>query len=88
MLAADLRQQGIAYLLEAYRIFSYLTHRAGEMRTALVLLQASAQEAESADVVRRYAASPLTAVQLSGALGTAYSASGYLACNDEPSRKA
>ncbi|MFE2823394.1 hypothetical protein [Streptomyces sp. NPDC059271] len=87
VLAADLQQQGIEYPLEAYRIYSYLTRCAGEMRTALALLKASAQEAGSEEAVRRYAASSFTAVQLAAALGTAYSASGHLAYN-EPSREA
>ncbi|MFE9812922.1 hypothetical protein [Streptomyces sp. NPDC005548] len=85
VLAADLQEQGIAYPLEAYRIYSYLTRCAGEMRAALTLLKASAQEAGDAEAFQRYAASSFTAVQLAGALGTAYSASGHLAYNEEPS---
>ncbi|MFD0069194.1 hypothetical protein ACFV99_39500 [Streptomyces sp. NPDC059944] len=46
-LAADLQQQGITYLLEVYRICSFLTRCAGEMSTDLVLLKAAAQEARN-----------------------------------------
>ncbi|MCX4920072.1 hypothetical protein [Streptomyces sp. NBC_00687] len=88
VLAADLQQQGITYPLEAYRIYSFLTRCAGEMRTALALLHAWSQEGRPDVDVRRYAASSFTAVQLAGALGTAYSASGRLAYNEEPSRGA
>ncbi|MFI6341011.1 hypothetical protein [Streptomyces sp. NPDC050535] len=86
VLAADLQQQGIEYPLEAYRIYSYLTRCAGEMRTALALLKSSAQEAGSEEAVQRYSASSFTAVQLAGALGAAYSAAGHLAYNEEPGR--
>ncbi|MFG2435768.1 hypothetical protein [Streptomyces sp. NPDC048508] len=55
------------------------------MRTALALLKASAQEGRTEADVRRYAASSFTAVQLASVLGTAYSASGHLAYNEEPS---
>lgn len=88
VLAADLQQQAIEYPMEAYRIYSFLTRCAGEMRTALAQLKASAQEARSEEAVRRYAASSFTAVQLAGALGTAYSASGHLAYNEQQSRGA
>ncbi|MEV5795752.1 hypothetical protein [Streptomyces sp. NPDC052192] len=83
VLAADLQQQGIEYPLEAYRIYSFLTRCAGEMRTALALLKASAQEVRNEEAVRRYAASSFRAVQLAGVLGRAYSASGHLAYNEE-----
>ncbi|MFJ4894968.1 hypothetical protein ACIP5U_33990 [Streptomyces sp. NPDC088788] len=83
VLAADLQQQGIAYPLEAYRIYSFLARCAGEMRTALALLKASTQAGRTEADVRRYAASSVTAVQLASVLGTAYSASGHMAYNEE-----
>ncbi|MFE4698687.1 hypothetical protein ACFRIC_16635 [Streptomyces sp. NPDC056738] len=88
VLAADLQQQGIEYPLEAYRIYSFLTRCAGEMRAALALLKVSAQEERNEVDARRYTGSSVTAVQLAGVLGTAYSASGHLAYNEEPSRGA
>ncbi|MFF0191103.1 hypothetical protein [Streptomyces sp. NPDC005244] len=74
--------------MEAYRVYSYLTRCAGEMRTALTLLKTSAQATGDEEAGQRYAAASFTAVQLAGALGTAYSASGHLAYNEAPSREA
>ncbi|MET7889009.1 hypothetical protein [Streptomyces avermitilis] len=88
VLAADLQQQAIEYPLEAYRIYSFLTRCAGEMRTALALLKTSVQEGRNEEDIRRYAGSSFTAVQLAQVLGTAYSASGHLAYNEAPSRGA
>ncbi|WP_328674174.1 hypothetical protein [Streptomyces sp. NBC_00328] len=77
VLAADLQHRGIEYPLEAYRIYSFLTRCAGEMRTALALLEVSGEVLQSDDEVQRYAESSLTAVQLAGVLGKAYSAVGH-----------
>ncbi|MCT9010563.1 hypothetical protein [Streptomyces rhizosphaerihabitans] len=87
VLAADLQHRGIEYPLEAYRIYSFLTRCAGEMRTALALLEASGEVLQSDDEVQRYAESSLTAVQLAGVLGKAYSAVGHLAYKETSSER-
>ncbi|MFE2297124.1 hypothetical protein ACFXAW_02900 [Streptomyces sp. NPDC059445] len=84
-LVADLRHQGIDYPLEAYRILSFLTRCAGEMRTALAVLKAPVEDREG-DEVQRYAASLLIAEQLAGVLGKVYSAAGYLAYKEPTER--
>ncbi|MFF3617516.1 hypothetical protein [Streptomyces sp. NPDC002580] len=83
-LVCDLQHRGIEYPLEAYRIYSFLTRCAGEMRTALALLKVSGEVLHNDDEVQRYTESSLTAVQLAGVLGKAYSAVGHLAYNAAP----
>ncbi|MGW2787982.1 hypothetical protein ACWC3X_43625 [Streptomyces populi] len=87
VLAADLQHRGIGYPLEAYRIYSFLTRWAGEIRTALALLEASWKMHHNNDEVQRYAESSLTAVQFAGVLGQAYSAVGHLAYKEASSER-
>ncbi|MFF6993261.1 hypothetical protein [Streptomyces sp. NPDC010273] len=58
-----LQQRGITYPLEAYRIFSYLTRTAGELRTAVELLQTSVQGLHDRDrLMTDYRGEPLDEV--------------------------
>ncbi|MGW2613110.1 hypothetical protein ACWC4A_54065, partial [Streptomyces mirabilis] len=83
-----LKYRGIEYPVEAYRIYSFLTRVAGEMRTALTLLRTSAgslrdeerpREETLDEAIQRYTDASVTAEQLAGVLGKAYSAVGHLA---------
>ncbi|MDG9709589.1 hypothetical protein [Streptomyces sp. DH10] len=51
-LVRALQERGIEYPLEAYRVYSYLTRCAGEMRTAIELIEASVQRLEDKDLLR------------------------------------
>lgn len=84
LLAAGLQQQGIAYPLEAYRIYRFLTRCAGETRTAPTLLKDAGVGLQSDVDVRRLTQSSFTAGQLAAVLGTAYSAVGHLAYKEAP----
>ncbi|MFE4999150.1 hypothetical protein ACFRH4_49505 [Streptomyces mirabilis] len=87
-LVTDLRYRGIEYPLEAYRVYSFLTRVAGEMRTALTLLRTSVAGLRDKDLLRDetldeaiqgYTGASVTAEELAGVLGRAYSAVGRLA---------
>ncbi|MFC8669025.1 hypothetical protein [Streptomyces sp. NPDC057199] len=80
-LVADLQNRGIEYPLEAYRILSYLTRAAGEMRTALELIGTSVQGLQDKgllmsdfrgepldEVLRRFTESSVAAQGLAGGL--------------------
>ncbi|MFD7409736.1 hypothetical protein ACFV7R_45745 [Streptomyces sp. NPDC059866] len=62
-LVAALQARGIEYPLEAYRIYSYLTRAAGEMRTALDLVGTSVQGLhDSGRLMSDYRGEPLDEV--------------------------
>ena len=62
-LVTALQTRGITYPLEAYRVFSYLTRTAGELRTAIELLGASVQELHDRDrLMTDYRGEPLDEV--------------------------
>lgn len=62
-LVGALQYGGITYPLEAYRIFSYLTRTAGELRTAVDLLRASVQGLHDRDrLMTDYRGEPLDEV--------------------------
>lgn len=76
-----LQDRGIEYPLEAYRVHSYLTRCAGEMRTAIELIEASLQGLQDKgvlrsdyrgepldDVLQRFTESSAAAKDLAGAL--------------------
>jgi hypothetical protein len=93
-LVTDLKYRGIEYPLEAYRIYSFLTRVAGEMRAALTLLRTSVEGLRDRELLRdetlgeaiqRYTGASVTAEQLAGVLGRAYSAVGHLAYKEAPS---
>lgn len=95
-LVTGLKYRGIEYPGEAYRIYSFLTRVAGEMRTALTLLRASVEGFRDRELLRdetlgeaiqRYTGASVTAEQLAGALGKAYSAVGHLAYKEAPSEQ-
>ncbi len=48
-LVRALQERGIEYPLEAYRIHSHLTRCAGEMRTAIELVETSVQNCRTRD---------------------------------------
>ncbi|MFD9655761.1 hypothetical protein [Streptomyces mirabilis] len=92
-LVTGLKYRGIEYPVEAYRIYSFLTRVAGEMRTALTLLRTSVASLRDKELLRdetldeaiqRYTDASVTAEQLAGALGKAYSAVGHLAYKEAP----
>ncbi|MGW7071858.1 hypothetical protein ACWGII_30650 [Streptomyces sp. NPDC054855] len=59
-LVRALQDRGIEYPLEAYRVHSYLTRCAGEMRTAIELIEASVQGLQDKDRLRSdYRGEPL-----------------------------
>ncbi|MGW3160354.1 hypothetical protein [Streptomyces sp. NPDC001089] len=87
-LVTGLTYRGVEYPQDAYRIYSYLTRVAGEMRTALTLLKTSAESLRDKEprrhetlgaAAQKYAAASVTAGQLASALNEAYSAIGHLA---------
>lgn len=87
-LVTGLEYRGIEYPVEAYRIYSFLTRVAGEMRTALTLLRTSTEGLRDKELLRdktldeaiqRYTGASVTAGELAGVLGRAYSAVGHLA---------
>ncbi|MFB7443052.1 hypothetical protein ACFC01_32930, partial [Streptomyces mirabilis] len=89
-----LKYRGIEYPVEAYRIFSFLTRVAGEMRTALTLLGTSVEGLRDEELLRDealdeaiqgYTDASVTAGELAGVLGRAYSAVGHLAYRKAPS---
>ncbi|MET7784365.1 hypothetical protein ABZT28_53535 [Streptomyces sp. NPDC005388] len=93
-LVTDLKYRGIGYPLEVYRIYSFLTRVAGEMRTALTLLRTSLEGLRDRELlgdetldeaIQRYTGASVTAEQLAGVLGRAYSAVGHLAYKEAPS---
>ncbi|MFD9286211.1 hypothetical protein ACFWD7_55440 [Streptomyces mirabilis] len=93
-LVTDLKYRGIEYPVEAYRIYSFLTRVAGEMRTALTLLRTSIEGLRDKELLRdetldeaiqRYTDASVTAGELAGVLGRAYSAVGHLAYKEAPS---
>ncbi|MFH9969030.1 hypothetical protein ACH4PR_48525, partial [Streptomyces mirabilis] len=93
-LVTGLKYRGIEYPLEAYRIYSFLTRVAGEMRTALTLLRTSLEGLRDRELlgdetldeaIQRYTGASVTAEQLAGVLGRAYSAVGHLAYKEAPS---
>ncbi|MCX4596907.1 hypothetical protein OG819_46950 [Streptomyces sp. NBC_01549] len=93
-LVTGLKYRGIEYPVEAYRIYSFLTRVAGEMRTALPLLRTSVAGLRNKELLRdetldeaiqRYTDASLTAAELAGVLGRAYSALGHLAYREAPS---
>ncbi|MFE2569310.1 hypothetical protein [Streptomyces mirabilis] len=95
-LVTGLEYRGIEYPVEAYRIYSFLTRVAGEMRTALTLLRTSVAGLRDKELLRdetldeavqRYTGASVTAGELAGVLGRAYSAVGYLAYKEAPSGK-
>ncbi|MET7719164.1 hypothetical protein [Streptomyces sp. NPDC005407] len=51
-LVRALQERGIEYPLEAYRIHSYLTRCAGEMRTAIELIETSVQQLQDKGLLR------------------------------------
>jgi hypothetical protein len=62
-LVTVLQARGITYPLEAYRVFSYLTRTAGELRTAIELLGASVQGLHERDrLMTDYRGEPLDEV--------------------------
>ncbi|MGV9703884.1 hypothetical protein [Streptomyces sp. NPDC003483] len=87
-LVTGLTYRGVEYPQDAYRIYSYLTRVAGEMRTALTLLKTSAESLRDKEprryetlgaAAQQYAAASVTAGQLAAALNEAYAAIGHLA---------
>lgn len=87
-LVTGLTYRGIEFPQDAYRIYSYLTRVAGEMRTTLALLKTSAESLRDkeprehktlGDAAQQYADASVTAGQLASALNEAYSAIGHLA---------
>ncbi|MEU1500547.1 hypothetical protein [Streptomyces sp. NPDC005732] len=87
-LVTGLTYRGVEYPQDAYRIYSYLTRVAGEMRTALTLLKTSAESLRDKEprrhetleaAAQQYAGASVTAGQLASALNEAYSAVGHLA---------
>jgi hypothetical protein len=93
-LVTGLKCRGIEYPLEAYRIYSFLTRVAGEMRAALTLLRTSVagrrdkellRDETLGEAIQRYTDASLTAEELAGVLGRAYSAVGHLAYKEAPS---
>ncbi|WP_164404800.1 MULTISPECIES: hypothetical protein [unclassified Streptomyces] len=89
-----LKYRGIEYPVEAYRIFSFLTRVAGEMRTALTLLGTSVEGLRDGELltderldeaIQGYTGASVTAGELAGVLGRAYSAVGHLAYREAPS---
>ncbi|MCX4581169.1 hypothetical protein OHB41_50375 [Streptomyces sp. NBC_01571] len=87
-LVTGLTYRGLEYPQDAYRIYSYLTRVAGEMRTALTLLKTSAESLRDKEPrehetlgtsAQQYAGASVTAGQLASALNEAYSAIGHLA---------
>ncbi|MFF1744355.1 hypothetical protein [Streptomyces mirabilis] len=96
-LVTGLKYRGIEYPLEVYRIYSFLTRVAGEMRTALTLLRTSVEGRRDKELLRdetlgeaiqRYTDASVTAEELAGMLGRAYSALGHLAYKEAPSGQA
>jgi hypothetical protein len=92
-LVTGLKCRGIEYPLEAYRIYSFLTRVAGEMRAALTLLRTSVagrrdkellRDETLGEAIQRYTDASLTAEELAGVLGRAYSAVGHLAYKEAP----
>ncbi|MFF8029904.1 hypothetical protein ACFZDJ_54805 [Streptomyces sp. NPDC007896] len=90
----DLKYRGIEYPLEAYRIYSFLTRVAGEMRAALTLLGTSVEGLRDRELLRdetlgeaiqRFTGASVAAEELAGVLGRAYSAVGHLAYREAPS---
>ncbi|MFG2260777.1 hypothetical protein [Streptomyces mirabilis] len=73
-LVTDLKYRGSEYPVEAYRIYSFLTRVAGEMRTALTLLRTSVAGLRDEELLRDETV-----------LGRAYSAVGHLAYKEAPS---
>ncbi|MEU8478114.1 hypothetical protein [Streptomyces hygroscopicus] len=80
-LVRALQDRGIEYPLEAYRVYSYLTRCAGEMRTAIELVEAAVQGLQDRgllrsdyrgepldEVLRRFTESSAAAKDLAGAL--------------------
>lgn len=80
-LVRALQERGIEYPLEAYRVHSYLTRCAGEMRTAIELIEAAVQGLQDKglqrsdyrgepldDVLQRFTESSDAAKDLAGAL--------------------
>ncbi|MFE4758675.1 hypothetical protein ACFRIB_52530 [Streptomyces mirabilis] len=95
-LVTGLKYRGIEYPVEAYRIFSFLTRVAGEMRAALTLLKASAgslrdeerpREETLDEAIQWYTGASVTAGELAGVLGRAYSAVGHLAYREAASEQ-
>ncbi|MFF2129772.1 hypothetical protein ACFVW1_31190 [Streptomyces olivochromogenes] len=95
-LVTGLEYRGIEYPVEAYRIYSFLTRVAGEMRTALTLLRTSTEGLRDEELlrdetldeaIRRYTDASVTAAELAGVLGRAYSAVGHLAYREAPSEE-
>jgi hypothetical protein len=95
-LVTDLKYRGIEYPLEAYRIYSFLTRVAGEKRAALPLLRTSVAGRRDKELLRdetldeaiqRFTDASLTAAELAGVLGKAYSALGHLAYKEAPSEQ-
>ncbi|SFG99934.1 hypothetical protein [Streptomyces mirabilis] len=93
-LVTDLKYRGIEYPVEAYRIYSFLTRVAGEMRTALTLLRTPVagrrdkellRDETLGEAIQRYTDASVTAEELAGVLGRAYSAVGHLAYKEAPS---
>lgn len=87
-LVTGLTYRGLEYPQDAYRVYSYLTRVAGEMRTALTLLKTSAESLRDKEprgherldtAAQQYAGASVTAGQLAFALNEAYSAIGHLA---------
>ncbi|MGW3633451.1 hypothetical protein ACWD7F_25400 [Streptomyces sp. NPDC005122] len=87
-LVTGLTYRGVEYPQDAYRIYSYLTRVAGEMRTALTLLKTSAESLRDKEprghetlgaAAQQYADASVAAGQLASALNEAYSAIGHLA---------
>ncbi|MFJ9909653.1 hypothetical protein ACIRVK_43810 [Streptomyces sp. NPDC101152] len=78
-----LQDGGIKYSLEAYRILSYLTRAAGEMKTALDLLETSVQGLHDRGLLMSdYWGDRDLAGGLHGNLSTAHSTVGHLAYNE------
>jgi hypothetical protein len=80
-LVRALQERGIEYPLEAYRVHGYLTRCAGEMRTAIELIEAAVQGLQDKgllmsdyrgepldDVLQRFTESSDAAKDLAGAL--------------------
>lgn len=86
-LVSGLQARGIEHSLEAHRIYSFLTHCAGNMKTALTLLRTSVEGLQDKgllmsdyrgepldEVLQRYTESTAAAEQLAGVLGESDSA--------------
>jgi hypothetical protein len=59
-LVRALQDRGVEYPLEAYRVYSYLTRCAGEMRTAIELIESSVQRLQDQELLRTdYRGEPL-----------------------------